>query len=82
MHAHLHSHVTDQLVDDVLQRAWDESVSFVFSQNVEGNAAKVICDTCFRAYSKSQLCRHKMLDLLSLFPLTYPIRSVQLTIGK
>ena len=31
----------DQLVDDVLQRAWDESVSFVFSTNVEGNAAKL-----------------------------------------
>jgi len=30
-----------QLVDDVLQRAWDQSVSFVFSQNVEGNAAKL-----------------------------------------
>lgn len=31
----------DTLADDVLQRAWEEHVSFVFSTNVEGNAAKL-----------------------------------------
>jgi hypothetical protein len=36
-----HHNDPDTLVDDVLQRAWDESVSFVFSTNVEGNAAKL-----------------------------------------
>lgn len=36
-----HHQTPDTLVDDVLQRAWDESISFVFSQNVEGNKDKL-----------------------------------------
>ena len=40
-HTKTRAHAVAQLVDDVLQRAWDESVSFVFSTNVEGNAAKM-----------------------------------------
>ena len=36
-----HHQTSDTLVDDVLQRAWNESISFVFSQNVEGNKDKL-----------------------------------------
>jgi len=40
-----HHRAPDTLSDDVLQRAWQDSVSFVFSNKVEGNIEKLTIGT-------------------------------------